>query len=80
MDGSAVAFDERAQRAPDPDRTQLAVVADQDHLGSGEPGLVEEEGDVAVGRHARFVEHHHMAGAERDPLVLDLPAQRGQGS
>ena len=80
VDGSAVAFDERAQRPTDPDRTQLTVVADEHHLGSGQTGLVEEEGDVAVGRHARFVEHHHVAGTERDPLVLDLPAQRGQGS
>jgi hypothetical protein len=43
VNGTPVALDECAQRPANPDRSQLAVVTHQDHLGPGHPGLVQQE-------------------------------------
>ncbi len=66
-----------AQPAAGPHGAQLAVVADDDHLGLGPRRDGEEAGEVGVVGHAGLVEDEDVAGGEADPVMGEPPAQRG---
>ena len=49
-------------------------------LAPASPACLEDRSHVVVVGHAGLVEHHHVAGGEGQPAVLDPPAQRGHGA
>jgi hypothetical protein len=58
-----------AEAAAGLDGGQLPVVADQDDLGPGPVGVVEEAGELAGAEHAGLIHHQHRPGIQQR-LVL----------
>jgi hypothetical protein len=48
-----------AEAAAGVDRRQLPIISDQDHLGSGVLGVLEQAGQLAAAEHAGLVHHQH---------------------
>ena len=62
--GGAEAEPEGAEAAAGVDRGQLPVIADQDHLGLGLLGVLEQAGQLAAADHAGLIDHQHRAGVQ----------------
>ena len=60
VDDAVVAVEQGPEGAAGADRAELAVVADQDHLGLGQVAGGQEAEHVAVVGHAGLVEHDHV--------------------
>jgi hypothetical protein len=54
------------------DRGQLPLVADQDHLGPGLLGVLEQAGELAAADHASLVDHQHGAGVQLLPATVKV--------
>jgi hypothetical protein len=66
--GCSEAQAEGAEAATRGDGGELAVVADQHHLGAGTVGVAEQGGEPSGGHHGSLVHHQHR------PLVQLLPS------
>src|SRR4029453_11303756 len=50
---------ESAEAAASVDRRQLPVIPDQDHLGPGSFGVLEQTGELAAAEHTGLINHQH---------------------
>jgi hypothetical protein len=57
------------------DRRQLPVIADQDHLGLGLVGVLEQPGELAAAQHAGLIHHQHCPAAEGLMAVVEVAQQ-----
>jgi hypothetical protein len=66
---------EGAEAAAGIDGGQLPVIADQDHLGLGVLGVLQEPGELAAADHAGLVDHQHRAGVQLLPSSVEVAQQ-----
>ena len=59
------------------DRTELAVIADHDHLGLGQVAGGQEAEHVAVVGYPGLVEHDDVPPSELQGAVVEAPQERG---
>jgi hypothetical protein len=64
-----------AEAAAGGDRGQLPVIADQDDLGLGLVGMVEQARELAAAEHARLINHQHRPGVQLLLAVVQLGQQ-----
>jgi hypothetical protein len=68
----AEAEPEGAEPATGVDRRQLPVIADQDHLGLGLVGVLEEAGKLAAADHAGLIDDQHGAGIQLLATMVEV--------
>jgi hypothetical protein len=71
---------EGAEAAAGLDGGELAVVADQHHLGARPLGVAEQGGELSGGDHGGLVHHQHRPRIQLDPAVLEVEQQPVDGA
>ena len=75
----AVAFAQGGEGAAGADGVELAVVADDDHLGPGPLHRPQQAAQVDIGGHPRLITNQDMPVGEHEGAVIQTPRQRGDG-
>jgi hypothetical protein len=70
--GGAEAEAEGAEAAAGVDGGQLPVITDQDHLGLGVVGVLEEAGERAAADHAGLIDDQHGAGVQLLTTAVEI--------
>jgi hypothetical protein len=73
--GCAEAQPEGAEAAASGDGGELAVVADQHHLGPRPLGMAQQGGEFARADHGRLVHHQHRSAVQLGPATLKVEQQ-----
>jgi len=63
---------EGAEAAAGVDRRQLPVIPDQDHLGPGLLGVLEQPAQLAAADHAGLIDHQHRPGVQLLPSSVKV--------
>jgi hypothetical protein len=73
--GGAEAEAEGAEAAAGVDRSQLPVVADQQHLGLRLVGVLEQAGQPAAAQHAGLIDHQYRLGVQLLAAAVQVAQQ-----
>ncbi len=74
-----VAFAQGGEGAAGADGVELAVVADDDHLGPGPLHRPQQTNEVDIGGHPGLITNQDMPVGEGEGAVVEPPCQRGDG-
>src|SRR5207244_5020589 len=76
-DDAVMPVEQGPECAAGADRTELAVIADHDHLGLGQVAGGQEAEHVAVVGYPGLVEHDDVPPSELQGAVVEAPQERG---
>ena len=72
------AVGDRREESARLDLAELSGIADQDQLGVGRLGVVDQAGEGCRVDHPRLVDQQHRAGLHRRPALVRLPVEVGK--